>query len=179
MNTVTVKINGMEYNLKGKEDDEYLLKVSEYVDGKFKEVSSNNNKLSISSVAVLSALNIADELFKCNKEVDDLLKKKNSLEERIREIKQEIEETVENKNQEMASLKEMLYLMEQKSREAEILNDKVADLTEELEEKSRLEEEVASLKEEMAALQNKNEDLVKKVEVLESNLSSSDENNKK
>ena len=68
MNTVTVKINGMEYNLKGKEDDEYLLKVSEYVDGKFKEVSSNNNKLSISSVAVLSALNIADELFKCNKE---------------------------------------------------------------------------------------------------------------
>ena len=24
MNTVTVKINGMEYNLKGKEDDEYL-----------------------------------------------------------------------------------------------------------------------------------------------------------
>ena len=64
MNTVTVKINGMEYNLKGKEDDEYLLKVSEYVDGKFKEVSSNNNKLSISSVAVLSALNIADELFK-------------------------------------------------------------------------------------------------------------------
>ena len=76
MNTVTVKINGMEYNLKGKEDDEYLLKVSEYVDGKFKEVSSNNNKLSISSVAVLSALNIADELFKCNKEVDDLLKKK-------------------------------------------------------------------------------------------------------
>ena len=186
MNTVTVKINGMEYNLKGKEDDEYLLKVSEYVDGKFKEVSSNNNKLSISSVAVLSALNIADELFKCNKEVDDLLKKKNSLEERnltlkerIREIKQEIEETVKNKNQEMASLKEMLYLMEQKSREAEILNDKVADLTEELEEKSKLEEEVALLKEKMAALQNENEDLGRKVEVLESNLSSSDENNKK
>ena len=76
MNTVTVKINGMEYNLKGKEDDEYLLKVSEYVDGKFKEVSSNNNKLSISSVAVLSALNIADELFKCNNEVEDLLKGK-------------------------------------------------------------------------------------------------------
>ena len=221
MNTVTVKINGMEYNLKGKEDDEYLLKVSEYVDGKFKEVSSNNNKLSISSVAVLSALNIADELFKCNKEVDDLLKKKDDLEERnkaleeinqvldeknqaleernqileernqpleernlalkerMRQIKKEAEEIIKNKNQEIASLKEMLYLMEQKSREAEILNDKVADLTEELEEKSRLEEEVASLKEEMAALQNKNEDLVKKVEVLESNLSSSDENNKK
>ena len=56
----------------------------------------------------------------------------------------------------MASLKEMLYSMEQKSREAEILNDKVADLTEELEEKSKLEEEVALLKEKMAALQNEN-----------------------
>lgn len=37
MNTVTVKINGMEYNLKGKEDDEYLLKVSEYVDVNLKK----------------------------------------------------------------------------------------------------------------------------------------------
>ena len=37
--------------------------------------------------------------------------------------------------------------MEQKSREAEILNDKVADLTEELEEKSKLEELVVLLKE--------------------------------
>ena len=59
MNTVTVKINGVEYNLKGKEDDEYLLKVAAYVDSKFKEISVNNNKLSLSSVAVLSALNIA------------------------------------------------------------------------------------------------------------------------
>ena len=221
MNTVTVKINGMEYNLKGKEDDEYLLKVSEYVDGKFKDVSSNNNKLSISSVAVLSALNIADELFKCNKEVDDLLKKKDDLEERnkaleeinqvldeknqaleernqileernqpleernlalkerMRQIKKEAEEIIKNKNQEIASLKEMLYLMEQKSREAEILNDKVADLTEELEEKSELEDQVALLKEKMVALQNENEDLGREVEVLKSNLSSSDENNKK
>ena len=76
MNTVTVKINGMEYNLKGKEDDEYLLKVSEYVDGKFKEVSSNNNKLSISSVAVLSALNIADELLNAIKKLMTYLRKK-------------------------------------------------------------------------------------------------------
>ena len=40
MNTVTVKINGMEYNLKGKEDEKYLLEVADYVDGKFKEISS-------------------------------------------------------------------------------------------------------------------------------------------
>lgn len=55
----------------------------------------------------------------------------------------------------MASLKEMLYSMEQKSREAEILNDKVADLTEELEEKSKLEELVVLLKENMAVLKRK------------------------
>ena len=68
--------------------------------------------------------------------------------------------------------------MEQKSREAEILNDKVADLTEELEEKSKLEELVVLLKENMAVLKKENENLVKKIEVLESNLTSSDENNK-
>ncbi len=147
------------YSKNTKKLDKLFSSFSNTVDGKFKEVSSNNNKLSISSVAVLSALNIADELFKCNNEVEDLLKEKNSLEERnltlkerIREIKQEVEETIKNKNQEMASLKEMLYSMEQKSREAEILNDKVADLTEELEEKSKLEELVVLLKENMAVL---------------------------
>lgn len=36
MATVTVTINGVEYNLKGHEDGEYLKKVAEYVEEKHK-----------------------------------------------------------------------------------------------------------------------------------------------
>ncbi|MCS4522060.1 cell division protein ZapA [Clostridium botulinum] len=32
MNIITVKINGVEYNLKGEEQEDYLHKVARYVD---------------------------------------------------------------------------------------------------------------------------------------------------
>ena len=44
MNTVTVIINGVEYNLRGKEDEKYLLDVAAYVDTKIKEISGTNKK---------------------------------------------------------------------------------------------------------------------------------------
>ena len=83
MNTVTVNINGVEYNLRGKEDEKYLLDVAAYVDSKIREISVNNKKLSIGSAAVLTAVNIADELFKCDLEINDITKKKNSLKNAI------------------------------------------------------------------------------------------------
>ena len=46
MATVTVTINGVEYNLKGHEDGEYLKKVAEYVEEKTQEMATKNNKLS-------------------------------------------------------------------------------------------------------------------------------------
>lgn len=76
MNTVTVIINDVEYNLRGKEDEKYLLDVAAYVDTKIKEISGTNKKLSTSSAAVLTAVNIADELFKCDLEIGDITKKK-------------------------------------------------------------------------------------------------------
>ena len=156
MNTVTVKINGMEYNLKGKEDDEYLLKVSEYVDGKFKDVSSNNNKLSISSVAVLSALNIADELFKCNKEVDDLLKKKDDLEERNKAL-EEINQVLDEKNQ---ALEERNQILEERNQPLEernlALKERMRQIKKEIEETvENKNQEMASLKEMLYLMEQK------------------------
>lgn len=67
---VTVKINGSEYSLKGDEKEEYLHKVARYVDKKITDILNRNNKLSISDAAVLSAVNVADELFKCGEEIE-------------------------------------------------------------------------------------------------------------
>lgn len=64
MNILNVKINGIDYNLKGEENEEYLIKISSYVDRKIKVMLENNDRLSTSSAAVLCALNSADEMFK-------------------------------------------------------------------------------------------------------------------
>ena len=140
MNTVTVKINGVEYNLKGKENEKYLLAVAEYVDGKFKEISSNNSKLSITAVAVLSALNITDEYFKCELENEELIKRKNSLEEkcatlkeRLREVKAEYEEQNQIKNNEVDNLKNIICSMEEKIKELDTLYSTIDELKRELE----------------------------------------------
>ena len=64
MNIVTIKINGNEYNLKGDEREEYLHMVASYVDKKIKNIMGNNEKLSTSSAAILTALNLGDDMFK-------------------------------------------------------------------------------------------------------------------
>ena len=138
MNTVTVVINGIEYNLRGKEDERYLSEVAAYVDTKIREISGSNKKLSTSSAAVLTAVNIADELFKCDLEIGNITKKKNSLEERhltlkerLRELKVEIDETAKARASEVESLKSVIFDMESKLKELEsykLLSEELIEL---------------------------------------------------
>lgn len=72
MNIVTIKINGIEYNLKGNEKEEYLHVVASHVDKKIKSIMGNNEKLNTSSAAILTALNLGDEMFKSNSQCMEL-----------------------------------------------------------------------------------------------------------
>ena len=38
MSTVTININGMDYNLKGRESEEYLVEIAKYVNEKVKDI---------------------------------------------------------------------------------------------------------------------------------------------
>ncbi len=63
LNILKVNIYGTEYSIRGSTDKEYIKRVAKYVDSKMREV---NNTISIDSslkIAILAALNIADELF--------------------------------------------------------------------------------------------------------------------
>jgi cell division protein ZapA (FtsZ GTPase activity inhibitor) len=62
---VQVEIFGQEYTLKSKEASvEYIIMLANYVDAKMKDLSQQlNQKIPFSQLAVLTALNIADELF--------------------------------------------------------------------------------------------------------------------
>src|SRR6266478_7962341 len=59
-NPVRVEIFDQPYNLRGS-DSEYILKLAEYVDGKMRAVAEQTATVDSVRLAVLAALNIADE----------------------------------------------------------------------------------------------------------------------
>ena len=63
MNKVIVKINGSEYPMVGEKSEQHMLNVARYVDEEIKRISEANPKLSTSVLAILSAVNIANELY--------------------------------------------------------------------------------------------------------------------
>ena len=58
--SVRVEIFDQGYNLRGS-DPEYILKLAEYVDAKMRAVAEQTNTIDTVRLAVLAALNIADE----------------------------------------------------------------------------------------------------------------------
>jgi len=62
---VNVDIFGSQYTIKkGSEDSEYIVRVAAYVDQKMREINEKLPVASVAKVAVLTSLNLADELFK-------------------------------------------------------------------------------------------------------------------
>ena len=60
---IKVNIFGRNYAVKGETDPEYIYKLAAYVDEKMEKMSENLGDKNISNVAILTALNIADEYF--------------------------------------------------------------------------------------------------------------------
>lgn len=60
----TVKIRGREYVMKGSESEEYIHKVAIYVDRRMEDIEQVNPNLSTTMLAILTALNVTDELLK-------------------------------------------------------------------------------------------------------------------
>ena len=71
-NRVHVKIYGEEYTMRGNSSPDYMKRVAYYVDEKMKQVGQVNSRLGINKVAVLTAINLADELFRVRKELLEL-----------------------------------------------------------------------------------------------------------
>jgi cell division protein ZapA len=67
--SVRVEIFDQAYNLRGS-DPEYILKLADYVDAKMRAVASATNTIDTVRLAVLAALNIADEFHLLRKKID-------------------------------------------------------------------------------------------------------------
>lgn len=72
-NRVEVEILGEYYTLKGHESPEYMLMVAHHVNKRMFDIRQRNNKLSLNKVAVLTAVNLVDELIKLQQEYNNLL----------------------------------------------------------------------------------------------------------
>jgi cell division protein ZapA len=74
VNKVTVTIYNEDYIVKGDEKPDYIEMLASYVDRRMRMVQQRNVNLSTSKVAVLTALNLADELNKLQEDYDELVK---------------------------------------------------------------------------------------------------------
>ncbi|MGB9696942.1 MAG: cell division protein ZapA [Ignavibacteria bacterium] len=67
-----VKIFNSEYNLIG-DNSEVIQKIANYVDATMNRVSYQSPNISVESIAVLSALNIAESYFRMSQDMDKYL----------------------------------------------------------------------------------------------------------
>jgi len=65
---VRVQIFGSEYQIASDTNAEQTREVARYIDRKMREVANNLSLRSVSKIAVLTAVNLADELFKAQNE---------------------------------------------------------------------------------------------------------------
>lgn len=72
-NSVRVQILGEEHMIKGRASQEYIEELARLIDDKLEEVQKINPMLPRYRVAILVALNIANELEKLKKEHQELL----------------------------------------------------------------------------------------------------------
>lgn len=62
-NRVTVEIAGQELTLLTDNEPEYVLALAKYVNERIEKILEKNPRLSTSQVALLAAINLADEVF--------------------------------------------------------------------------------------------------------------------
>src|SRR4051812_11108007 len=90
--SVRVEIFDQAYNLRGS-DPEYILKLADYVDTKMRAVSEQTHTVDSARLAVLAALNIADEYHLLKRNHDnapvDYLKRANHLSDALDEVLEE------------------------------------------------------------------------------------------
>ena len=90
-----IDIYDQSYNVSTDQNEEYLRELAAYVDGKMREVAEATRIVDSLKVAVLAALNIADELFSSraqHQEIDGPLR------ERVQKCVALVEEALEPSN---------------------------------------------------------------------------------
>ncbi len=126
-NKVEIRIAGKDYSIVGTESVEYIHRIGLYVDKKMTDIMRTSNKLSTSMAAVLTAINVSDDFFKCYESEQNLKKELKKAAEQLEKLKEENKALQqENKalNSQNADFKLELAKKETEIREVRISLDK-------------------------------------------------------
>lgn len=172
-NKIEVLIGGKVYTLVGEETAEYMQRLALYIDNKMDELlkSEASRKLSTNLIAILTSINVADDLFKLQQEID--LHKEQLKKFELDEI--ESQKTNEAYHNQINDLENKITKIDDKEkiymREAVKFENKINELLSELESTKeaqgneqkkfqdqiyQLQEEVNSYKEELGKMQEEN-----------------------
>ena len=119
-NKIIVKILGQDYTIVSDDEREYVQKVSNIVDDKMQEIKVGNKKLSISMVAILTALNLADDYVKSNQKHEEFLLKMDNplfIASEKKEKYDELKERIKTLNQEVISKTNLALQLEKEKNE--------------------------------------------------------------
>lgn len=105
---VEVKINNMEYTIVSNEPEEYVQRVALLVNKKISEVKGSDSQLSTAMLAILAAMNLADEYIKSDMTVDNLRGEMGTYMDEAQKKGEELE----SKKLEVETLKEDLHKLE-------------------------------------------------------------------
>ncbi|MEG1408613.1 MAG: cell division protein ZapA [Terrisporobacter sp.] len=139
MNKVVVRIQGSEYNIVSGKNPEQIKTVARYVDDEMKKVKDGNPKLNSVTTSIVACLNIADVLFDCSNENEEL-------QNEIEELKNVNNQPNEEVNTEINSINDELEQKEleiiEKDYHMEEMNLKLKEKDDEIENLSKVAEEL-------------------------------------
>ena len=69
--STTVEIFGQTYSVRGEGDPDYLVELARFVDTRMRDVAAQVSTVDPMKIAILAALNIADEFSRFRKERED------------------------------------------------------------------------------------------------------------
>lgn len=87
-----VSIFGSVYHVRGDKGPEYLQDLAELVDGRMREIADQVSTVDTAKIAILAALNIADELKQCRKQQEG---ERVEIEERVGRLTGELEKALQ------------------------------------------------------------------------------------
>lgn len=117
-NKVELRIAGKDYTVVGVEPEEYIQRVGHYIDRKMTDVMRASNSLSTSLAAVLTAINVGDDLFKSRESEFNIKKELKKAMEELQSLRDDKQRLLQE-NSSLSGLNTNLKL-ELAKREAEL-----------------------------------------------------------
>lgn len=82
-----VRIFGATYHVRGSDESGYLQELADLVDGKMREIAKQVATTDMARIAILAALNLADELFQAQKRQEG---ERDEIKEKAAELAEEL-----------------------------------------------------------------------------------------